>query len=105
MRIHRVRRHSAGYYSAHVEPVDGFYVGATGDDAAAALHQAVKVLDTALKNPVVRAALPPGTAAAIAGIRGATAALMRGNLDEYLAAAPAAVAKVVTRTLRKVLPW
>ncbi len=104
MKVHRVRRHGNAY-RAHLEPCDGFYVGATGDDAAQALHQASKVLDLALKNPVVRAALPPGTAAAVAALRGATAALQRGQLDEYLARAPAAAARVVSRTLRKVLPW
>ena len=104
MKVHRVRRHGAGY-RAHLEPADGFYVGAAGDDAAAALHQASKVLDLALRNPVVRAALPPGTATAVAALRGATAALQRGNLDEYLARIPSKAAKVVTRTLRKVLPW
>lgn len=104
MKIHRVRRRGDCYH-AHVEPTDGFYVGATGDDAATALHQAVKVLDHALSNPVVAAALPPGTRVAIKALRGATAALKRGNLDEYLAKIPAQASRVVARTLRKVLPW
>lgn len=104
MRVHRVRRHR-GHYQAHIEAAPGFYVGASGEDAAHALHQASKVLAIALKNPVVAAALPPGTPLAVAALRGAVAALRKGNLDDFMAAVPAKVGKVLSRTLRKVLPW
>jgi hypothetical protein len=88
-----------------MEPVDGTYIVCGGDSPEEALHQASKLLDGALANPLIASVLPPGTVAAVKLLRGATAALRRGNLDDYMAALPAAALKSVSRTLRKVLPW
>jgi len=103
MRV-KVSRSSRGH-RAHIEPHPGTYVVAGGATAEEALHGAARLLDTALSNPVVAAALPPGTVAAVRLLRSATAAIRRGNLDDFLThLAPAAV-QSITRTLRRVLPW
>lgn len=104
----RIRRHRSGGHHAHLEPMPGFYVGASGDSAEAALHSAAVALDHALSNPVVRAAMPPGTAATISLVRGAAAALRRGGLrglDAHLKRLPSKAAKHTLKVLRKVLPW
>lgn len=104
MKVRRVNKRGDEWI-AHLEPVVGCYIGATGPDPVEALHKASKLLDGALSQPAVQAALPPGTMAAVKLLRGATAALRRGNLDEYLTRIPQQAANTVVRTLRRVLPW
>lgn len=101
----RIKRYSDDAYGAHLEPLDGVYVGAAGPDAAAALHQAARLLDHALERPEVQAILPPGTVVAVKMLRGATAALRKGNLDHYLSQVRPAAARAIRKTLRKVLSW
>lgn len=103
MKINRRRVREGWRY--HLEPVPGLYVGATSDDAATALHSAAKMLDQALANPAVQAVMPPGTLAAAKILRGAAAAVRRGNLDEYMQRLPTAAAHSAVRLIRKVLPW
>jgi hypothetical protein len=104
MKVRRVRPRGDDWI-AHLEPCPGVYVGATGETAEEALHHAAKLVHGALSNPAVQSVLPPGTMAAVALLRGATAAIRRGNLDEYLTTVPAHAARTVLKTLRKVLPW
>lgn len=102
----KVRTNKRGdAWCAHLEPIDGVYVGAAGPDAAAALHQAARLLDHALERPEVQSVLPPGTVVAVKLLRGATAAIRKGQLPSYLSSLPSGAASVVARTLRKVLPW
>lgn len=102
----KVRTNKRGdAWCAHLEPIDGVYVGAAGPDAASALHQAARLLDHALERPEVQSVLPPGTLVAVKLLRGATAAIRKGRLPDYLSSLPSGAASVVTRTLRKVLPW
>src|SRR5688572_21168294 len=103
MRVKVSRRR--GGYEARMEPIDGTYVVCGGDDATSALHSAAKLLDGALNNPAVANILPPGTVAAVKLLRGATAAIRRGNLDDFMANVSKSAAKTVAKTLRKVLPW
>ena len=90
---------------AQLEPLDGFVVGAAGEDAVAALHNASRLLDHVFEKPEVQALMPPGTVAAVRLLRGATAAIRKGELPKFLEAVPSRARRLVTRTLRKVLPW
>jgi len=103
MKVRTNRRGDA--WCAHLEPMEGVYIGAAGPDAAAALHQAARLLDHALDRPEVQAVLPPGTVVAVKLLRGATSAIRKGQLPAYLSSLPSGAASVVSRTLRKVLPW
>jgi hypothetical protein len=103
MRVKTTRRGNG--YEARIEPIDGTYVVCGGDDATSALHSAAKLLDGALNNPTVANILPPGTIAAVKLLRGATAAIRRGNLDDFMASVSKGAGRAVARTLRKVLPW
>jgi hypothetical protein len=94
-----------GGYCAHLEPMDGVYIGAAGPTAATALHQASRLLSLAIDRPEVAAVLPPGTIAAVKILRGATAAIRRGQLTPYLRAMTPRRAREVARTLRRVLSW
>ena len=91
-------------WCAHLEPLEGVYVGAAGPDAAAALHHAARLLDHALDRPELQAVMPPGTVAAVKLLRGATAALRRGSLPEFLDSVTPTQAKVVAKALRRALP-
>ena len=101
----KVNRRGDGRYSAHLEPVEGVYVGAIGADEAKALHQAARLLDRALDRPELQAVLPPGTIAAVKLLRGATAAIQRGELQHFLSDIAPKHARAVVNTLRKVLSW
>jgi len=103
MKINRRRVREGWRY--HLEPAPGLYVGATSDDAATALHNAAKMLDQVMSNPAVQAVMPPGTLAAAKILRGAAAAVRRGNLDEYVTKLPSAVASTAVSLIKKVLPW
>lgn len=92
-------------YCAHLEPIEGVYVGAAGPDAAAALHQASRLLSHAIERPEVQAVLPPGTMTAVMLLRGATAAMRKGQVQDFLASVTPKQAKSVARALKRVLSW
>lgn len=100
----RVNRRGEAW-CAHLEPLEGVYVGAVGADPSAALHQAARLLDRAIDRPELQSILPPGTIAAVKLLRGATAALQRGELRDFLENVAPKQARAVVKALRKVLPW
>jgi hypothetical protein len=83
----------------------GMYVGATGDDAAEALHKASGLAHELARqlaaHPELKALMPPQVQLALKAIKVAAWAARTGKLDEVARHLAPQAARVVARVLRR----